>query len=92
MSRGFAASRLRRSASFSSLTGVTVAVFDEMLLRLRGPWQAAQDRKSKSGRPWEAGGLEDRLLVMPIYDRCYVTQEFIGFFSDVGRSAICRTI
>ena len=92
MSRQFSATRLRRSASFSRLTGVTVAVFDEMLSRLRGPWQAAQDRKSKSGRPWEVGGLEDHLLVMLIYYRCYVTQEFIGFFYDVDRSVICRTI
>ena len=92
MPRQFSAVRLRRSASFLRLTGVTVAVFDEMLSRLRGPWTAAQHRKAKSGRPWEVGGLDDHLLIMLIYYRCYVTQEFIGFFYDVDRSVICRSI
>lgn len=92
MSRPFSCARLRGSVSFRRLTGVSVAVFDQMLERLRGPWEAAQARKGKSGRPWEIGGLEDHLLVLMIYYRCYVTQEFIGFFHGVDRSIICRAI
>jgi len=88
----FSAARMRRSASFRRLTGVTVATFDHMVDRMRGPWERAEKRKRKSGRPWEVGGLEDHLLVMLIYYRCYVTQEFIGFFYNVDRSVICRTI
>ena len=45
-----------------------------MLARLRGPWEAADRRKEKSGRPREIGGLEDHLLVLLLYYRCYVTQ------------------
>lgn len=92
MARSFSAARLRRSASFLRLTGVTVAVFDEMLGKLRGPWEAGQAGKIKSGRPSGVGGLEDHLLVMLIYYRCYVTQEFLGFFYNVNRSAICRAL
>jgi hypothetical protein len=88
----FSAAHLRRSASFHRLIGVSVATFDQMLKQLRGPWEAAQRCKCKSGRPWEVGGLEDHLLVMLLYYRCYVTQEFIGFFYQVDRSVICRTI
>ena len=84
--------RLRRSASFRRLTGVSVTTFDQMLKRLAGPWNAAQQSKAKSGRPWEVGGLEDHLLILLLYYRCYVTQEFIGFFYQVDRSVICRTI
>jgi len=84
--------RLRRSSSFRRLTGVSIATFDQMLKQLRGPWEAAERRKLKSGRPWEVGGLDDHLLVMLLYYRCYVTQEFIGFFYQVDRSVICRTI
>jgi hypothetical protein len=85
----FSAARLRRSASFRRLTGVSVATFDQMLKQLRDPWEAAQRRKSKCGRPWEIGGLEDHLLIMLMYYRCYVTQEFLGFFYQVDRSVIC---
>ena len=88
----FSASRLRRSASFHRLTGVSIATFDQMLARLRGPWDAAERRKAKSGRPWEIGGLEDHLLVLLLHYRCYVTQEFLGFFYRVDRSVICRAI
>src|SRR5664279_5609691 len=92
MSKVFSAARLRRSASFQRLAGVSVATFDQMLAQLSGPWAKAQARKLKAGRPWETGGLEDHLLIMLIYYRCYVTQEFIGFFYNVDKSAICRAI
>ena len=92
MPRPFSAARLRRSASFSRLTGVRVPVFDKKLLQLCRPWAAAQHRKVKSGRPWEVGGLENHLPILRIYDRGYVTQEFVGFFCDVDRSVICRAI
>jgi hypothetical protein len=88
----FSAARLRRSASFQRLAGVSVATFDRMLAQLSGPWNKVQAGKRKSGRPWESGGLEDHLLIMLIYYRCYVTQEFIGFFYNVDKSAVCRAI
>ncbi len=78
MSRPFSAARLRASASFVRLTGVSVATFDKMLKQLAGPWEKAQLHKAKSGRPWDVGGLEDHLLIMLIYYRCYITEEFLG--------------
>jgi DDE superfamily endonuclease/Helix-turn-helix of DDE superfamily endonuclease len=92
MSLVFSAARLRQSASFSRLTGVSVTTFEAMLEKLREPWDKLQGQKAKSGRPWETGGLEDHLLIMLIYYRCYVTQEFLGFFYHVDKSAICRAI
>lgn len=92
MSQPFSAARLRRSASFRRLSGVSVTTFDTMVRRLRGPWDRMQASKRKSGRPWETGELEAHLLIMLIYYRCYVTQEFLGFFYRVDKSAICRAI
>ena len=88
----FSTARLRRSASFQHLTSVSVATFDKMLKQLRDPWEATQRRKPKSGRLWEVGGLEDRLPIMLLYYRCYVTQEFLDFFCQVNRSVTCRAI
>ena len=92
MPKPFSLSSLRRSASFRRLIGLSTVTFDRMLAQLRGPWDIAQGHKQRSGRPWEVGGLEDHLLVMLLYYRCYVTQEFIGFFYAVDRSVICRAI
>jgi Helix-turn-helix of DDE superfamily endonuclease len=92
VSQLLSAARLRRSASFRCLTGVSAATFEQMLKQLRAPWAEMQRSKGKSGRPWEIGGLEDHLLVLLLYYRCYVTQEFIGFFYQVDRSVICRAI
>ena len=92
MSHAFSCARLRSSPGFRRLTGVEVAVFDQMLERLEAPWRRMQGRKLKPGRPFETGLLEDHLLILLIYYRCYVTQEFIGFFYGVDRSVICRAI
>jgi len=92
MSRPFSCARLRRSRSFKRLTGVSVADFDRMLTRLEGPWRHAQAKKVRTGRPWETGGLEDHLLIMLMYYRCYVTQEFVGFLYGVDKGVICRAI
>jgi len=46
MSRPFSAARLRASASFVRLTGVSVATFDGMLKQLSGPWDKARRRKA----------------------------------------------
>ena len=72
MSRPFSAARLRASASFVRLTGVSVTTFDGMLKQLVVPWEKVQLRKAKPGRPWDVGGLEDHLLIMLIYYRCYI--------------------
>ena len=92
MAHALSASQLRRSTCFRRLTGVSVVTFDRMVEQLRTSWEATERRKTKSGRPWEVGGLENHLLIMLLYYRCYVTQEFIGFFWQVDRSVICRAI
>ena len=92
MAHALSASQLRRSTCFRRLTGVSVVTFDRMVEQLRTSWEAAERRKTKSGRPWEVGGLENHLLIMLLYYRCYVTQEFIGFFWQVDRSVIYRAI
>ena len=92
MSRHVSATRLRASSSFVRLTGVSIATFDRMLGELAGPWDRLQHRKARDGRPSEIGGLEDHLLVMLIYYRCYLTQEFVGFLYGVHKSAVCRAI
>jgi hypothetical protein len=92
LSKAFSAARLRHSPSFPRLTGVNVETVDPVLTQLTSTWGLAHSQKTKSGRPWKTGGLEDHLLIMLIYDRCYITREFLGVFYNVDKSAICRAI
>ena len=92
MSIQFSAARLRASAGFARLTGLSVTTFDKILKQLEAPWKKAQLEKTKSRRPTDVGGLEDHLLIMLIYYRCYMTPELLGFFYQVHKSAICRAI
>jgi hypothetical protein len=92
VSRPRSAARLRRSASFRRLTGISAAAFARVIEQRRGSWGQTQRRKRKPGRPREIGGLEGHLLVLLPHHRCRVTQEVIGLFHRVDRSVIGRAI
>ena len=48
--------------------------------------------KQIEGRPYGVVDLENHILVLLIYYRCYITQEFIGMLYGTADSSICRTI
>ena len=91
MAHALSASQLRRSTCFRRLTGVSVVTFDRMVAQLRTPWEAAERHKAKSGRPLEVGGLENHLLIMLLYYRCYVIQRWLGKFGQSDRWISCLT-
>jgi len=78
---------------FKSLTGVEADTFRALVERLRPHWE---DRivapKTRSGRPWGVGGLEDRLLVLLILYRCAITQDFMACLYRTDKSAISRSL
>ncbi len=47
MNQSFSVHRLRRSPNSRRLTGITVAMFDQMLGQLQELWDAEQRRKRK---------------------------------------------
>ena len=93
--------RLRKSGNqFRALTGITPEKFDG-LLGLLTPLFAEADHKRLSsperkravgaGRRYRTS-LADRLLMLLIYYRTYVTHEFIGFLFGVDDSTVSRHI
>src|SRR4051812_30757251 len=93
--------RLRRAPkAFRRLTGITPAAFDRLLDQLTPRYEQAEARrKDRPGRKREPGGgrehalvLADRLLMLLIYHRTYVTHASLGFLFSVDDSAVGRNI
>jgi DDE superfamily endonuclease/Helix-turn-helix of DDE superfamily endonuclease len=93
--------RLRKAPkAFRRLTGITPAAFDDLLDQLIPRYEQAQARRSdRPGRQRKPGGgrkhalvLADRLLMLLIYYRTYVTHAFLGFLFGLDDSAVGRNI
>src|SRR3954470_24595872 len=95
------ADRLKESpASFRALTGLTPDTVDTLLAELapryeqaeaKRPGRPGRRRKPGAGRKF-ALGLGDRLLMLPVYYRTYVTHRFVGFLFGVDDSSVCRNV
>src|SRR5262245_61431386 len=93
--------RLRQAPkAFRRLTGITPAAFDDLLNQLTPRYeQADARRKDRPGRKRKPGGgrkhalaLADRLLMLLIYYRTYVTHAFLGFLFSIDDSAVGRNL
>jgi hypothetical protein len=93
--------RLRRCpGAFRQLTGLTPAAFDQVLTHLTPRYQQADARrKGWPGRRRRPGAgrkfalpLADRLLMLLIYYRTYVSHAFLGFLFGLDDSAVGRNI
>jgi hypothetical protein len=93
--------RLRRSPNaFRQLTGITPDAFDRLLAQLTPRYEQAEARrKDRPGRKRKPGAgpkhrlpLSERLLMLLIYYRAYVTHAFLGSLFGVDDSAVGRNI
>jgi hypothetical protein len=93
--------RLRKAPkAFRQLTGITPTAFDGLLAQLVPRYEQADARgKARPGRRRKPGGgrkhsliLADRLLMLLIYYRTYVTHAFLGFLFGLDDSAVGRNI
>src|SRR5262245_7258139 len=86
--------------TFRQLTGITPAAFYQLLGQLTPRYQQTEDRrKDRPGRRRKPGAgrkhtlpLADRLLMLLIYYRTYVSHAFLGFLFGIDDSAVCRNI
>jgi hypothetical protein len=89
---------LRLPETFRRLTGLTPAVFRQLLADVTPAWERAQARRGqRPGRRRKAGAgrkfilpLADRLLMLLVYYRTYVPHTFLGFLFGVDDSTVCR--
>lgn len=95
------AERLKRSPKcFRLLTGLTPDKFDALLAELAPRHAAAEAKRlGRPGRKRKPGAgrkfalpLGDRLLMLLVYYRTYVTHAFLGFLFAVDDSSVGRNI
>jgi hypothetical protein len=79
-----------RGREFGRITGVTPGVDLGGGRRVRQERPRREASKKKSGRPYGMGGLEEQLIALLIYYRCYTTHLFIGALFGVDDSTITR--
>ena len=91
----------KKVKSFQKLTGVTVEQFNKIVEQICPYWEKSEharlsrpnrQRAIGAGRKYHLETLYDKLLVLFIYFRTYITMEFLGFIFDVDAATICRLI
>ena len=91
---------IRAPKTFRSLTGLTPAAFRDLLARVEPAWHAARaKRRARPGRMRQPGAgpkhsldIADRLLMLLIYYRAYVSHVFLGFLFGIDDSTVCRNL
>ena len=95
------ADRLKKSpGSFRALTGLAPDKFDALLAELGPRYEQAEARRlGRPGRKRKPGAgrkftldLGDRLLMLLVYYRTYVTHKFLGFLFGLDDSAVGRNV
>ncbi len=90
----------RNPKAFERLTGLQVATFSQLLKDIEPLWEAAEHKRLSrrerkraigAGTPYSLP-LCDRLLMLLIYYRTYVTHAFLGFMFHLDDSNVGRCI
>lgn len=77
---------------FSRLFGISVSDFEEISQKVAPAWKKIVESKYKRpGRNYKMP-LEERILMLLLYYRSYVTQAFLGYVFDIDDSRVCRII
>jgi len=90
----------KRPAIFRSFTGLEVSEFDSICVKVESRYDeferqrlSKEDRKNKigAGRPFKLS-LKNRLLMLFMYYRLYVTSILAGFLFDLDQSNVLKDI
>lgn len=80
----------KRPRVFQSLVGLKVSEFQDVVNKVRGDYEQAQESKKAQGRPSGFKSLEDKLLCLLMYYRTYVSQTFLGYLFNVHNANVSR--
>jgi IS5 family transposase len=78
--------------TFLRLFGISPVQFEKIMTKLHPLWKKRViARYKRPGRDFKRS-LEDMVLMLLLYYRCYITHEFIGFLFNIDPSRVCRLI
>lgn len=80
----------RRKKIFARLTGVKFSYFLKIIEELRPLWDKLQKQKICSGRKSNITSLENEVLMVLIYYRCYISHFQLGMYFNLDASNVCR--
>jgi len=100
MPRSFYDRLSKRPEMFRSFTGLEVSEFDSLRSRIELAYDEHEKKRlSRDDRKYEVGGgrpfklsLDDRLLMLLIYYRSYVTSILLGFVFNLDQSNVLKDI
>ena len=84
----FSYSTLRQKPRiFQKLTGLKLSEFEGLIEKLQ---PEIKKRFTHRGRRRRLASTEDKLCLLLVYYRTYVSHEFLGYFVGLHESNICR--
>ena len=82
----------KRPQIFLRLMGISISEFDAILLKLEPLWhEKIIGSYKRQGRRYD-NSVAEILMMLLLYYRTYLTQEFIGYLVNLDRSNVCRAI
>jgi len=90
----------RKPLVFRSFTGLEVSEFDAFYTKIQASYAAYEERRLyREGRKREIGAghpfklpLKERLVMLLMYYRLYVTSALLGFLFDLGQTNVLKNI
>ncbi len=92
----------KKLSRFSRYAGLSIAEFNKLAKELEPFWQEAEikrlsrpsrERKIGGGRKYKLGTFQDKLLLILVFYKLYLTFDLLGFlFQDLDKSCISRLI
>jgi hypothetical protein len=82
----------KRSHLFLRLTGLKIEEFNNIVKVIEPIYEKERLKRVKdsTGRISNIKTLEDKLICLFMYYRCYITHEFLGYLFNLHNSNICR--
>lgn len=91
----------KKANIFQRTVGLSLNQFNIMLSQLDKNWTAAEKkrksydnrkRKIGAGHPYKNETLKDKLLIVLLYYKLYLTQEFLGIVVDLDQANVSRLL